>query len=90
MIQSRRLKTEVMKNSVLATLFAISSEDKALLEAEGEGEPSIIHQDGNSNNDMSTMAKRSTVKLIKGERGWRLGLVGRDDDDGDGDDNRVV
>lgn len=95
-VQTRRVGTAVVKNSVLATLFAIGAEDKALLEEEagraGAGaEPgSIIHRGGNSSssssnstdNDMlRTTATRSTVQLIKGERGWRLGLIRRDDDD---------
>jgi hypothetical protein len=84
-IQSARLRTEIVKGSTLATLFAINSEDKALLEeAEAEVGPTFVGNNNNNNShidSMTKMAKRSTGKLVQGEKGAHLrvgvdGVVG--------------
>lgn len=76
-IESTRLKIEVVKGSALAALFAINAEDKALLEETEEDADSI---NSNSMNSWAAMAKRVSVKLVQGERGWRFGLMGRGGD----------
>ena len=72
-VQTSALKVKVLKSSALATLFALTAEDKAILEREN---PTLVE-------DSRVMAERLNTVTGKfglaAEKGWALKLGGREE-----------